>query len=222
LTPQFGPILERWPYLLGGAWLSLEIAVLAFAGGMLIGLLCASILQYGPSSLRRIVGAYVTFATNTPQLVQIFFLFYGLPEVGVTLSPFTAVLMGATFNAGAYLCEIQRAGFASVKHTELDAATVLGFSRPQIIRYVTFPHVMRVMFPPLSNQFIVMTLGTSMASIFGVEELTGRIDNLADETYLSVEAFLVAAVLYIAITLLATWLLTLYGRAVCRAKMDIL
>jgi polar amino acid transport system permease protein len=78
------------------------------------------------------------------------------------------------------------------------------------------------MFPPLSNQFIVMTLGTSMASIFGVEELTGRIDNLGAETYLSVEAFLVAAVLYIAITLLATWLLTLYGRTVCRAKMDIL
>jgi len=222
LTLQFGPILEQWPYLLGGAWLSLQIAVLAFACGMLIGLLCASILQYGPSSMRRIVGAYVTFATNTPQLVQIFFLFYGLPEVGVTLSPFTAVLMGATFNAGAYLCEIQRSGFASVKHAELESAAVLGFSRMQIIRHVTFPHVMKVMFPPLSNQFIVMTLGTSMASIFGVEELTGRIDNLGAETYLSVEAFLVAAVLYIAITLLATWLLTLYGRSVCRARMDIL
>jgi polar amino acid transport system permease protein len=222
LTLQFGPILEQWPYLLGGAWLSLEIAVLAFACGMLIGLLCASILHHGPKSLRRIVGAYVAFATNTPQLVQIFFLFYGLPEVGVTLSPFTAVLVGATFNAGAYLCEIQRSGFASVKQTELEAAAVLGFSRTQIIRYVTFPHVMKVMFPPLSNQFIVMTLGTSMASIFGVEELTGRIDNLGAETYLSIEAFLVAAALYIAITLLATWLLTLYGRTVCRAKMDML
>jgi polar amino acid transport system permease protein len=222
LTLQFGPILEQWPYLLGGAWLSLKIAVLAFACGMLIGLLCASILHHGPASLRRIVSAYVTFATNTPQLVQICFLFSGLPEVGVTLSPFTAVLMGATFNAGAYLCEIQRAGFASVKHTELEAATVLGFSRAQIIRHVTFPHVMRVMFPPLSNQFIVMTLGTSMASIFGVEELTGRIDNLGAETYLSVEAFLVAAVIYIAITLLATGLLTLYGRTVCRVRMDIL
>jgi len=222
LTLQFGPILEQWPYLLGGAWLSIQIAVLAFACGMLIGLLCAAILHYGPKSLRRIVGAYVTFATNTPQLVQIFFLFYGLPEVGVTLSPFTAVLMGTTFNAGAYLSEIQRAGFASVRHTELEAATVLGFSRMQIIRHVTFPHVMRLMFPPLSNQFIVMTLGTSMASIFGVEELTGRIDNLAAETYLSVEAFVVAAVSYIAITLLATGLLTLYGRTVCRAKMDIL
>jgi polar amino acid transport system permease protein len=222
LTLQFGPILEQWPYLLGGAWLSLEIAVIAFACGMLIGLLCASILHHGPSPLRRIVAAYVAFATNTPQLVQISFLFYGLPEVGVTLSPFTAVLMGATFNAGAYLCEIQRAGFASVKYEELEAATVLGFSRTQIIRYVTFPHVMKVMFPPLSNQFIVMTLGTSMASIFGVEELTGRIDNLGAESYLSVEAFLVAAVIYIALTLLATGLLTLYGRSVCRAKMDIL
>ena len=222
MTLQFGPILEQWPYLLGGASLSMRIAVLAFAGAMPIGLLCASILHYGSPPMRRLVGVYVTFATNTPQLVQIFFLFFGLPEVGITLSPFTAVLMGATFNAGAYLCEIQRAGFASVRITEIEAAGVLGFSRSQIIRYVIFPHVMKTMFPPLSNHFIVMTLGTSMASIFGVEELTGRIDNLGAETYLSVEAYTVAAVMYVCMTLIATFVLASYGRFVCRAKMNIL
>ncbi len=214
LSLQFAPILEQWPYLLGGAWLSLQIAVLAFACGLLIGLFCASILRYGPPSMRRLVGAYVTFATNTPQLVQIFFLFFGLPELGLQLSPFAAVLIGATFNAGAYLCEIQRAGFASVSPTELEAAEVLGFSRPQIVRYVIFPHVIRAMFPALSNQFILMTLGTSMASIFGVEELTARTANLGAETYLSVEAFIVAAVMYVVMTLLATSGLAAYGRMV--------
>ena len=157
MTLQFGPILEQWPYLLGGAWLSLQIAVLAFAFGMLIGLVCASVLRYGPAVLRRVVTAYVSFATNTPQLVQIFFLFFALPDIGITLSPYSAVLIGATFNAGAYLCEIQRAGFASVRWTEIEAAEVLGFSTPQIVRYVIFPHVVKVMFAPLSNQFIVMT-----------------------------------------------------------------
>jgi len=221
MTLQFGPILEQWPYLLGGAALSLWIAVLAFACAMPIGLLCAALLHYGPPAMRRLVAAYVIFATNTPQLVQIFFLFFGLPEVGITLSPFTAVLIGATFNAGAYLCEIQRAGFASVRRTEIEAAEVLGFSRLQIIRHVTLPHVMKAMFPPLSNQFIVVTLGTSMASIFGVEELTGRSDNLGAETYLSVEAYGVAAVIYVAMTLIATCVLALSGRLVCRAKMNI-
>jgi len=217
MTLQFEPILEQWPYLLGGAWLSLQIAVLAFAGGTLIGLICASILNDGPRFLRRPVTAYVTFATNTPQLVQIFFLFFGLPEMGIVWSPFTAVLVGATFNAGAYLCEILRAGFASVRHTELEAALVLGFSRTQRLRYVIFPHVIKTMLPSLANQFIVMTLGTSMASIFGVEELTGRTLNVAAQTYLSIEAFSVAAILYVLITLAATGALTLFGRFAGRA-----
>jgi polar amino acid transport system permease protein len=218
ITLQFGPILEQWPYLLGGAWLSLQIAVLAFGGGMLIGLLCASILHNGSAFMRRPVVAYVAFATNTPQLVQIFFLFFGLPEMGIVLSPFSAVLLGATFNAGAYLCEILRGGFAAVRRTELEAAAALGFSRVQSLRYVILPHVIKTMLPPLSNHFIVMTLGTSMASIFGVEELTGRTENLAAQTYLSVEAFGVAAVMYVAITLLATSVLALCARLVSRAR----
>lgn len=221
MTLHFEPILQQWPYLLAGAWLSLQIAVLAFGFGMIIGLVCASVLRYGPAFLRKMVMAYVIFATNTPQLVQIFFLFFALPEIGVTLSPFTAVLIGATFNAGAYLCEIQRAGFNSVRLMEIEAAEVLGFSTPQIVRHVILPHVLKVMFPPLSNQFIVMTLGTSMASIFGVEELTGRTYNLSSQTYLSVEAFSVAAVLYVAVTLIATFALAMIGRYVCRAKIKV-
>jgi polar amino acid transport system permease protein len=216
---NFEPLLEQWPYLLGGAWISLQIAVLAFALGMIVGLGCASVLRYGSGWMRKLVSGYVIFATNTPQLVQIYFLFFALPEVGITLSPFTAVLIGATFNAGAYLCEIQRAGFDSVRMMEIEAAQVMGFSSVQIIRYVILPHVLKVMFAPLSNQFIVMTLGTSMASIFGVEELTGRSFNLSSQTYLSVEAFSVAAVLYIVITLIATLILAAVGRYVFRAKL---
>jgi polar amino acid transport system permease protein len=222
MTLQFGPILEQWPYLLGGAWLSLQLAALVFVFGMLIGLTCASLLQYGSTPLRALVSGYVSFATNTPQLVQIFFLFFVLPGFGVTLTPFTSVLLGATFNAGAYLCEILRAGFASVRRLEIEAAETLGFSRSQIVRYVTFPHAVKATFAPLSNQFIVITLGTSMASIFGVEELTGRTNNISSQTYLAVEAFIVAAVAYVAITLLATSALALFGRYVCRVKLKML
>ena len=76
-----------------------------------------------------------------------------------------------TLNAGAYLTDIQRAGFESVRSSEMEAAEVLGFARMQQVRYVILPHMARVLFPPLSNQYIIMTLGTSMAAIFGVEEL---------------------------------------------------
>jgi polar amino acid transport system permease protein len=212
LPLQFRPILEQWPYLLGGAWLSLEMAALAFACGMLIGLVCAALLQLGPPYLRRLITAYVTFATNTPQLVQIYFLFFGLPEVGVILPPLAAALVGMTLNAG----------MLSVRSAELEAADVLGFSRIQVLRYVMIPHVMKVMFPSLSNQFIIMTLGTSMASVFGVEELTGRTMSLGAETYLSVEAFIVAAGLYLTISLVATFMLIVYGRVIYRIKARML
>ena len=92
------------------------------------------------------------------------------------MTSYEAVLLGMTLNAGAYLTEIQRAGFQSVRRTEMDAAVTLGMSRLQQVRYVILPHIARTLFPPLSNHYILMTLGTSMAAIFGVEELTDRVD----------------------------------------------
>lgn len=216
---DFAPVLDRLPYLISGAWLSLQIAFLAFAMGMLIGLFGASVRSYGPRWAQAMVGGYVVFFTNTPQLIQIFFLFFALPDAGILLSPLQAVLIGMTLNAGAYLTEIQRAGFESVRKPELEAAETLGFSRFQTIRLVILPHIVRVLFPPLSNQYILMTLGTSMAAVFGVEELTGRTYNINSETFRSIEVFSVAAVLYIVITLIATLSLAFVGKRFFRAKM---
>src|SRR5262245_39715947 len=153
-TLQFGQVWPYLPSLMAGALLSLEIAFLAFCGGLVIGTAGAAVLSFGGAVSRRLVRAYVTFFTNTPQLVQIYFLYFALPDVGILLSSFNAVLLGMTLNAGAYLTDIQRAGFASVRRTETEAAEVLGFSRWQQIRYVFLPHVARVLFPPLSNQYI--------------------------------------------------------------------
>lgn len=216
---HFSDVLDKLPYLLKGAWISLQIAFLAFAGGMFLGLAGASVQSFGKPFAQRCVNAYITFFMNTPQLVQIYFIFFALPEIGILLSPYEAVLLGMTLNAGAYLAEIQRGGFQSVQITELEAAETMGFSRIQAIRYVIVPHIMKVLFPPLSNQFILMTLGTSMAAIFGLEELTGRAFNINAETFRSVEIFTITAGVYIVITFLATLSLALVGRYVFRAKM---
>lgn len=218
-TLQFGQIAKYLPYFAGGAWLSLQIAFLAFCGGMVIGLLGAMAKTYSGGAIRRAVDAYVTFFTNTPQLVQIYFIFFALPDVGILLSPYHAVLLGMTLNAGAYLTEIQRAGFASVHRNEMEAAETLGMTLWQQVRYVILPHIARVLFPPLSNQYILMTLGTSMAAIFGVEELTGRAFNANAETFRSIEIFSVAAIYYVIITLVANILLAAVGRYWFRAKM---
>lgn len=215
---------QVWPYLprlMSGALLSLQLAVLAFCGGLLIGTVCAAVKSFGPKWLSAIIGVYVTFFTNTPQLVQIYFLYFALPDMGILLSSFAAVLIGMTLNAGAYLTEIQRAGFESRQQSEMEAAEVLGFSRLQQIRYVILPHVARVLFPPLSNQFIIMTLGTSMAAVFGVEELTGQAMNINSQTFRSIEVFTVTAGVYIVLTLAASVILALIGRFGFRARTEL-
>ncbi len=219
---QFGQVTRYLPYLAQGGLVSLALAFLAFAGGMLLGVAGGIGHSFGPVAVRRAVRAYVVFFTNTPQLVQIYFLFFVLPPLGIVLSPFQAVLLGMTLNAGAYLTEIQRAGFASVPRGELDAAETLGMSMLQSVRYVILPHVVRTLFAPLSNQYIIMVLGTSMAAVFGVEELTGRAFSVNAETFRSVEVFSIVAVLYVAITLIATLVLAVLGRVLFRVRLPVL
>jgi polar amino acid transport system permease protein len=215
---QYGQVLRYLPDLLVGAAIALAIAFVAFVLGLLLGLAGAALLTYGPRWARALVRGYVTFFTNTPQLVQIFFLFFALPEFGVLLSPVQAVLIGMTLNAGAYLTEIQRAGFQSIPRAEIDAAETLGFSRVQIVWHVVAPHVVKALYPALSNQYIIMTLGTSMAALFGVEELTGRALNANAISFRSLEIFSMTALIYIALTIIASTVLWLLGRWLFRVE----
>ena len=220
-TFQYGQVLGYLPYLLAGAWITLQIAFLAFLGGMLIGLFGALAKTSGGPVSRTVAQTYVTFFTNTPQLVQIFFIFFALPEFGIRLSSYEAVLLGMTLNAGAYLTEIQRAGFASVRRSEIEAAETLGMSRAQIVRYVIVPHIMKVLFPPLSSHYIVMTLGTSMGAFFGLEELTGRAFNIESRTFRSLEIFSIVAGVYLVLNVVASAVLIVIGRVGFRVRVQI-
>ncbi|MEX1352730.1 MAG: amino acid ABC transporter permease, partial [Desulfobacterales bacterium] len=215
---HFSQVVEYIPYLIGGAWISLQVAFLAFCGGMVIGLFGAMAKTFGGVIIRRVVDVYVSFITNTPQLVQIYFLYFALPEAGIILDSYEAVLLGMTLNAGGYLTEIQRAGFLSVRQSEIEAAKTLGMSLMQQVRFVILPHIMKVLFPPLSNLYILMTLGTSMAAIFGLEELTGRALNINAETFRSIEVFSLTAVLYFFVTIVASLTLLFVGRVFFRVK----
>lgn len=221
-TLQYGQVLAYLPDLLDGAWLTVQIAFVAFCGGLVIGTAGAAVLSFGGTWLRRVVRIYVVAFTNTPQLVQIYFLVFALPDWGILLSPLAAVVIGMTLNAGAYLTEIQRAGFASRRRTEMEAAETLNFSRWQQIRYVVLPHVARTLFPPLSNQFIIMILGSSMASVFGVEELTGQTLNVNSTTFRSIEIFTLAALIYVVLTLVMSAGLGILGRVLFRVKARVI
>ncbi|WP_026616186.1 amino acid ABC transporter permease [Ensifer aridi] len=218
---QFGQVMGFLPYLIEGALVSFWVALLAFAGGVLIGLIGAFGRIFGNRLISGAISAYCIFFTNTPLLVQIFFIFYGLADFGLLLTPFQAVLIGIMLNSGAYLTEIQRAGFLSTRRSELEAAEVLGMSRLQTVRYVVVPHIARVLFPPLSNQYILVVMSTSMGAIFGLEELTGRAVNIDAQTFRSIEVFSITGVVYVIVTTLATALLAFAGRHLLRVRMRV-
>ena len=148
-------------------------------------------------------------------------LYYGLPEVGILLPSFTCVLLGLTLNAGAYLTEVQRAGFLSVRQTEIEAAETLGMTRFQQIRYVIIPHIAKTIYPPLSNMFLILILGSSMAAVFSVDELTGTAINISTETYRWLEMFTLVAGVYIVLTFIASIMLAFIGWKVFRVKAKV-
>lgn len=221
-TFQFGVVWRDIGALMDGALLTFELGLLAFWGGALIGLLCASVSTYGGRIFRSLVNIYVVFMTNTPALIQIYFLYFGLPEIGIRWSSELCVIIGLTLNAGAYLTLIMRAGFLSVRRTELEAAETLGMSRLQQIRFVIVPHIAKTIYPALANFFIViLVMGTSVGAVIGVDELTGQAINLSTVNYRWLENFTVAAVIYVVLTFIASIGLALFGRWTFRVKAKV-
>jgi polar amino acid transport system permease protein len=220
-TFQFNIIFAHWPELVHGALLSLLLALAGFWIGAPFALVLAAIRTSGPLWLRRIAGIYVVFITNTPVLIHIYFLFFGLPELGIRLDKYWTVIAALVMATAAYGCEIMRGGFLSVRRSEIEAAETLGFSRPQTVLYVIVPHIVKTIYPALANYFIVLTLSTSLAMIIGVEELLGTAYNIASDNYRHLEAFIVAAGFYVVITFVASLSLALIGRWAFRVKAKI-
>lgn len=220
-TFQFTEVLKELPYLLGGAGVTLFIAFVSFWAGAIIGLFGAVAKVYGGKVVRKIASGYVIFFTNTPALVQIFLLYYALPDVGILLGPLTAVLIGLILNSGAYLTEILRAGVISVRRSEIEAAATLGMSGLQVLRYVMLPHIAKTIYAPLSNFFVWLVLGSSLAALFGVEELTGRAINISTANLRSIETFTVVAAIYVVLTVLASTSLALVGRWAFRVRAKV-
>lgn len=217
-TFDYGDVLAQLPYLLGGALVSLQIAFASFFLGAALGTFGALGRVYGPPALQRAIAAYVTFFTNTPALVQIFVLYYALPDLGIMLGSLTAVLIGLVLNSAAYLTEIIRAGVVSVRRAEIEAAAALNMSRLQVLRHVMLPHIVRTIFGPLSNFFVWLVLGSSIAALFGVEELTGRAINISSVNLRTIETFSVVAIIYVVLTIAASASLALLGRWAFRVR----
>nr|WP_286198771.1 amino acid ABC transporter permease [Mesorhizobium sp. BR1-1-16] len=179
-----------------GAVRTMELTAASSAIGFVIGLAGALARSFGPIWLKRIVAVYVEIIRNTPLLVQLYFVFFSLPLMGVKLSSDQAAILALSIHLGAYAVEILRAGIQSIPGGQIEAAKSLGLSRRQIIRHVIVVPAARAVYPALTSQFILQLLGTSIVSAIAAEELTAVANNLAMQTFRNFEIYIVIAIIY--------------------------
>jgi len=177
-----------------------------------VGTVCGLCRVYGGRLVRGAVGVYVELIRNTPLLVQIFIVYFGLSSLGLKLSAEVSAIIALVVNMGAYTTEIMRAGIQSIQKTQLEAADCLGLTRLQAIVHVVLLPAMERVYPALSSQFVLLMLASSITSQISAEELTAVANNVQSDTYRSFEVYIVVAVVYLALSALyrvAFWLIGL-------------
>lgn len=199
---DFSLIIHSIPLLLRGAGLTLAITALAVGLGLLIGLV-ASLAQLSKSPLLRLPAkVYVDCIRGTPLLIQIFIIYFALPNIiGHRIDPFIAAVTACSLNSGAYIAEIFRGGIQSISQGQFRAGLSLGMTYGQTMRYIVLPQAFKRIIPPLGNEFIAMLKDSSLVSVIGFEELTRSGQLIIAETYGTLEIWTCVAIIYLTLTL---------------------
>jgi polar amino acid transport system permease protein len=197
---QFGVVWRNWDLFMHGVWLTIRICLISTTIGLAIGTVMAGLQQTKKTIFVAPIRAYIEVIRNTPFLIQLFFIFFGLPSIGIRLDATQAAIIALSVNTGAYATEIVRAGIESIKHGQLDAGNALGLNYLQIFRYIILPQAMKNVYPALTSQFILIMLGSSMISVIAAEELTYVAGYLQARTFRSFEIYLVVTLLYLGLS----------------------
>ena len=191
-------ITENLPLLLKGAGITLEITALSVGLGLLIGMFVGVAKLSDNRLIRGLASVYVDCIRGTPLLVQIFLVYFALPQIiGHRIDPFGA----CSINSGAYVAEIFRAGIQSIDKGQMEASRALGLNWFQAMRFVIMPQAFKRIIPPLGNEFIAMLKDSSLVSVIGFEELTRTGQLIISRTYAAFEIWIVVALLYLIMTL---------------------
>ncbi len=190
------PLVNFLPALLKGAGITVLLSVVSMAIAVALGLLLCLARLYGGRALGGPATAYVELYRGTPLLIQLYLLYYGLPNVGITLSPLVAAFLGLGMNYAAYEAELYRAGIEAVPRGQTEAAYSLGMSRGLAFRRIVLPQALRIAVPGMTNDFIALFKDSSLVSVIAMVELTKTYNILAASTLRFLELGLVAAFLY--------------------------
>ncbi|MGW9996292.1 polar amino acid transport system permease protein [Pantoea piersonii] len=209
---NFPALWPYWPELLAGLWVTLQLTVLATVGGVGLGILGAALRSGKASWASRLWGLYVEIIRNTPFVVQLFFIVFGLPNLGLKLTAGEAALLAMLINLGAYSTEIIRAGIQVTPKGQWEAGRVLGLTRAQTFLRVVLPPSLQRIYPALVSQCIIVMLGSSVVSQVSYEELTFAANLIQSRTFLSFEVYLVTTLIYLLLSIAMRQVLLALGR----------
>jgi polar amino acid transport system permease protein len=215
---NWGFVFRNLPVFLAGAEVTVELAAVsilfALAWGLVVGL--GRLARWRPLAL--LATGYIELVRNTPVLVQMYFIYFGLAFAGLPLSGFASALAALTLQNGGYFAEIYRAGIQSISRTQIDAARGLGMRHWAVLRLVVLPQAFFRIVPALGNQFVVMIKDTSLASTLSVAELMLTAKIVIDRSAAAYEVFATLAAFYLVMTSCVTLALRLYERRIARLR----
>ncbi|WP_294182967.1 amino acid ABC transporter permease [uncultured Clostridium sp.] len=205
-------IKDILPVLLKGSVMTMELTVITLILGTFLGILLALLKLSKNIVLKSLSGFYTWVFRGTPLLLQLFFFYYGLPFVGIELTPFSAAILGLSLNCGAYMAEIIRGGIQSVNKGQFEAAKALGFSYGETMRKIILPQTWKLIIPPVGNEFISILKDTSLVSTIAMVELMRSAQQIYASSFDPISVFLTAAVLYLIMTTVFTTVFGIFER----------
>ncbi|MFE1599231.1 amino acid ABC transporter permease [Methylobacterium sp. ID0610] len=211
---DFAALLPFWRDFAAGVLLTLQLSAFATVLGFVGGALCAIARADGPPWLKRIVGAYVELIRNTPLLVQIFLVYFGIAVLGVRIDANLAAVIALVVNVVAYTCEIMRAGIESVHKAQIEAGECLGLSRTQIYWHVVLRPAIERVYPALVSQYVLLMLASSICSQISAEELTAVANRIQSDTFRSFETYIAVGLIYLALSFVVRWAFWGFGLVV--------
>ncbi|QET04912.1 MULTISPECIES: amino acid ABC transporter permease [Cupriavidus] len=210
---DFGSILGYTDVLAKGIAVTAQLTVTGGVLGVAVAILGAWARTEGPRWLRAVVGAYVEVIRNTPFLIQLFFIFFGLPSLGVQLPEMVAASLAMVINLGAYGTEIVRAGVAATPRGQYEAGASLAMSRVQVFRHVVLRPALQKIWPALSSQIVIVMLGSAVCSQIAAQDLTYAANFIQGRNFRAFEVYLVSTLIYLGLALLLRQLLRALGRS---------
>jgi polar amino acid transport system permease protein len=199
---DFGWLLPYMPVLLKGVGITLQLILVGAVLGVALGTACAWIRALGPVWLKPVVAGYVELIRNTPFLIQLFFIFFGLPSLGVQMSELTAANLAMIVNLGAYSCEIVRAGIQATPRGQFEAGASLAMTPFETFWHVVLIPALQRIWPALSSQIVIVMLGSAVVSQIAAEDLTFAANFIQSRNFRAFETYFVSTLIYLALAIL--------------------